>query len=63
MTTTELKTTFQKQLEEAVVAEHQLQGAIAALNAFEDNQTTEEEEKEDRIITSPVSCTSSKFDC
>ena len=47
MTTTELKVNFQKQLEEAIVSVHQLQGAIAALNAFEENQTTEEEKEDE----------------
>lgn len=47
MTTTELKNNFQKQLDEAVVTVHQLQGAIAALNAFEESQTTEEQTEDE----------------
>lgn len=42
MTTTEMIDNFSKQLEQAIVSVHQLQGAIAAIQEFEKQQTEEE---------------------
>ena len=47
MTTTELKNNLKNQLEEAVINFHRLQGAIAALDAYDESQTTEEQTEDE----------------